>query len=294
MNIAFARLRTAALAGAFVLAGTLAAQAETVLNRGNGAEPETLDPQKLTGVPEANITYDLFEGLVTTGPARPGRRRARRKSWTVSDDGLIYTFNLREDGKWSNGEPLTADDFVYSLRRLVDPATAADYGYILVADDERRGHQCRQDAGRSARRQSGRSLHGEDHAESSTPYFPALLAHSFLPSSTRRRSRSSARSGPGRATSVGNGAYTVAEWMPQSTLVLVKNPNFHDAANVKLDKIVYYPTEDLDEEYKRFRAGEFDVTYDVPSEQIKYAAAEHRRTSSTTRPISAPTTTSST
>ena len=68
MNIAFARLRTAALAGAFILAGTLAAQAETVFHRGNGAEPETLDPHKLTGITEANITYDLFEGLVTMDP----------------------------------------------------------------------------------------------------------------------------------------------------------------------------------------------------------------------------------
>src|SRR6476620_4724377 len=96
------------LLSAILLAST-AVQAETVLNRGNGAEPETLDPQKLTGVPEANIAYDLYEGLATLDDhVNPVGGVA--KSWDISDDGKTYTFHLREDAKWSNGDPITADD----------------------------------------------------------------------------------------------------------------------------------------------------------------------------------------
>src|SRR5262245_5709178 len=273
MNIAFARLRTATLAGAFVLAGTLAAQGETVLNRGNGAEPETLDPQKLTGITEANITYDLFEGLVTMDPhgqETPGAA----ESWEVSDDGMVYTFHLRKDGKWSNGEPVTADDVVYSLRRLVDPATAADYGYILApvknADDINGGKTPVDQLGVEAVDPYTVKI----TLKASTPYFTGILAHSSCQIVNKATIDKFGDEWTRPGNSVGNGAYVVAEWVPQSKLVLKKNPNFHDAANVKIDTVVYYPTEDLDEEYKRFKAGELDFTYDVPSERIKEAAAE--------------------
>ena len=130
------KLASLALAG-LLLAGT-AAQADTTVNRGNGAEPETLDPQKLTGVPEANIAYDLYEGLATLDDhGNPTGGVA--KNWDVSDDGKVYTFHLRDDAKWSNGDPITADDVVYSLRRVVDPKVAAEYAYIyspIVNADE--------------------------------------------------------------------------------------------------------------------------------------------------------------
>ncbi|HEV8390761.1 MAG TPA: ABC transporter substrate-binding protein, partial [Dongiaceae bacterium] len=99
-----------------------------VLNRGNGAEPETLDPAKSTGVTESNIQYERLEGLTTyseDGQVIPGVA----EKWEASDDGKTYTFHLR-DSKWSNGDPVTAQDFVYSFERLVDPATASDYAPI--------------------------------------------------------------------------------------------------------------------------------------------------------------------
>jgi oligopeptide transport system substrate-binding protein len=114
----FASLRTLALAAAFSAASIAAASAESVLHRGNGAEPETLDPHKSTGVTENNIENDIFEGLVAwsaTGEITPGMA----ESWDISDDGKVYTFHLR-DAKWSNGDPFTAEDFVYSFRRAVD------------------------------------------------------------------------------------------------------------------------------------------------------------------------------
>ncbi len=119
MSLAFTRLRLAAIAGAFALAAS-GAQAETVLHRGNGAEPETLDHHKSTGVTEANIIYDLQEGLLVFSPnGEPAPGVA--ESWDISDDGKVYTFHLRADAKWSNGDPVTAEDFVYSLRRAVEP-----------------------------------------------------------------------------------------------------------------------------------------------------------------------------
>src|SRR6185295_2774975 len=125
MSIAFRRLVLPALAAATIFAGSVSAQAEMVLHRGNGAEPETLDPAKSTGVIESNIQYELLEGLTTyaeNGEVAPGVAT----SWEVSDDGLTYTFKLRDE-KWSNGEPVTTNDFVYSFQRLLDPKTASDY-----------------------------------------------------------------------------------------------------------------------------------------------------------------------
>src|SRR5436190_6808752 len=119
---------TAAIALAGMLAG--AASAEMVWNRGNSCEPESLDPHKTSAVCEANILRDLFEGLVMSdarGELIPGVA----ESWTISPDGTVYAFKLRSDAIWSNGDPVTADDFVYALGRLENPETGAEYASML-------------------------------------------------------------------------------------------------------------------------------------------------------------------
>ena len=273
MNIAFRRLVLPALAAATIFAGSVTAQAETVLHRGNGAEPETLDPAKSTGVTEANIQYELFEGLTTysaDGKVIPGVA----ESWDISDDGKTYTFHLRKDDKWSNGDPVTAGDFVYSLRRLVDPATASDYAYIV--DDIVNAAKIRQGEEKDITKLGAEAVDDSTlkiTLEHSTPYFLGLLRHSSVLPVNEKAIKAHPDDWTKPGNLIGNGAFTLTEWTPQSSLTMTKNPNFHDAANVKLDKIVMYPTEDIAEEFKRFRAGELDVTYEAPSDQMKFIQA---------------------
>src|SRR5215510_14338917 len=144
MKEALRKLLLPAVAAAGLMAGGFSAQAESVLHRGNGAEPETLDPAKSTGVIESNIQYELFEGLTSYAPNGELVPGAAEK-WEVSDDGLTYTFHLRANGKWSNGDPVTAGDFVYSFQRLVNPETASDYApiadLIVGAEQLRKGEE---------------------------------------------------------------------------------------------------------------------------------------------------------
>src|SRR5579885_464108 len=276
MKLRKAGLALASLAAAAILLAGAAGRSESVLNRGNGAEPETLDPQKLTGVPEANIAYDLYEGLATLddhGNATGGVA----KSWEISDDGKTYTFHLRDDAKWSNGDPITADDVVYSLRRIVDPKVAAEYAYIYApivnADEITNGKE--KDLTKLG------VVAVDPHTvkitlKAPTPYLIGLLAHTSSQIVNKATIEKNGDQWTRPGNNISSGAYTSAEWVPQSRIVLVKNPNFHDAANVRIDKIIYYPTEDLDEEFKRFRAGELDVTYDIPKDKIPLAEQQYQ------------------
>jgi oligopeptide transport system substrate-binding protein len=271
MTKAFARLRVAALAGAFALVAATAAQAETVFHRGNGAEPETLDPHKSTGIPEANIIYDLFEGLLVFGQdGQPVPGVA--ESWDISDDGKVYTFHLRPNAKWSNGDPVTSEDFVYSLRRAVDPVTASDYATVMApilnAEDIVASKTPVDKLGVEAVDPQTLKI----TLKAPTPYFLGLLVHHIAWPVHKATVEKFGEEWTRPGNSVSNGPYVITEWVPQSKVVTKKNPNYHDAANIKIDTVVNYPTEDINEEFKRFQAGELDMTYTIPTDQIKWAA----------------------
>lgn len=251
-----------------LLAALLALSAPVLaqtLNRGNGAEPGTLDPAKSETVGEGHIQGDLFEGLVIldrSGTVQPGQA----ESWQISADGLVYRFTLRDGLRWSNGDPLGAEDFVYSLRRVVDPAVGSSYAYLLapirnaeaiaagrIADPARLG----------VRAVGPRTL--EITLAAPTPYFLTLLAHSkFLPvhrASVERWGRGFTR--PGHLVS--NGAFVLTEWVPQARIVLVRNPYYRDAGHVGPQRVVYLPIEDGGTELRMYRAGQIDITADVPA-----------------------------
>ncbi|MBX3568950.1 MAG: peptide ABC transporter substrate-binding protein [Rhizobiaceae bacterium] len=263
-------LKASVFAAALLAAGgsfIAPAFAEVVYNRGNSADPESLDPHKTSTVYEAHILRDLYDGLVMqdqNAELIPGAA----ESWTVSDDGLVYTFKLRADGVWSDGSPVTAEDFVYAFRRLEDPATGAEYASMLYvvknAEEVNTGKIKPEELG--VRAVDDKTF--EVTLKSPTPYFLEMLTHqSTYPVSKAAIDKLGADwIKPGNLVS--NGAFTLAEFVPNDHIRLVKNPKFHDAANVKLDVVNYYPTEDRSTAIKRYEAGELDSNDDIPTEQL--------------------------
>ena len=243
---------------------------EQVFHKGNGAEVQTLDPHKAEGVPSSNVLRDLYEGLTSeapTGEVIPGAA----ESWTLSDDGMVYTFKLRQNAKWSNGDPVTAADFEYGLKRSVNPATLSKYAYILApiknAEAISSGELKDIDA-LGVKALDATTL--EVTLKASTPYFLGLLNHS----STSPVHKASVEehgdkfSRPGKMIS--NGAYYLTEWVPQSQMKLERNVHYWDNANTTIDTVFYYPIEDQSTGLKRFRANELDFTYELPYKQLTW------------------------
>ncbi|MDX1455629.1 MAG: peptide ABC transporter substrate-binding protein [Gammaproteobacteria bacterium] len=246
--------------------------AEQVLHRGNFLEPETLDPHKARGAEAANILRDLYEGLTregADGSILPGVAR----SWEVSEDALRHTFHLRPDARWSNGDPLTAADFVFAFRRSVDPATGsvfADYFRVIRgADDVLEG---------GAVEQLG--VHARDahtlviELIRPVPYLHDLLAHH----STYPVHRPSLEQHGERFTRpehhVGNGAFRLVDWRVNDVMHLAANPEYWDAAAVRLSDVYYYPIDDSEAEYNRFRAGQLDITQTLPVARYRQLAED--------------------
>lgn len=240
-----------------------------VLHKGNGAEPESLDPHRAESVTAANILRDLFEGL--TLPAEDGSiGPGVAERWEVSDDGLRWLFFLRPDARWSNGDPLTAEDFEYSLRRSCDPATLNEYASILFPIDNAEavvnGELPPEALG--VRALDERRL--EIRLSGPTPYFLGLLAHaSAYPvhrASVERHGNRFARAG----NLVGNGAYRLEDWQVQSHIRLLRNEHYWDDAGTSIEEVWYYPIENGDAEVSRYRAGELDFTQGLPLRQMSW------------------------
>jgi len=242
---------------------------EQVLHKGNGPESETLDPHRAEATNTSNILRDLFEGLTIEAPDGtiiPGVAQ----SWDISTDGKIYTFHLRENARWSNGDPLTASDFVFSLRRSADPATASNYSSILGpienASEVTAGKLPLEKLGVTA--VDAHTLVIQLHAP--TTYFLGMLTHSALypvhPASVTKLGIRAFRA----ENLVSNGAYKIVEWAVQSHVLLVRNHNYWDDAHTTIERVYYENTEDVSSELKRYRAGELDWTDGIPVTQAKW------------------------
>lgn len=244
-----------------------------VLRRGNGAEPESLDPHQARSVPAANILRDLYEGLVALSPdgeLEPGGA----ESWQISDDKLTYTFKLREAARWSNGEPVTASDYVYALRRSVDPATGSPYAQlhapIVNATAIIDGDKPPDSLGVEAL---------DDHTleirlKAATPYFLGTLAHasSYPVYRPAVEEYGAAFTRPGNA--VTNGAYVMADWRVNAEIGIERNTEYWDNAETAIDRVEYYPITDVNSALSRYQAGELDWTSTVPISQLE-TVGEH-------------------
>ena len=240
------------------------------LHRGIGGEPGTLDPNHVSGNWENFVVGDLFMGLVTedvNGQTIPGMAT----DWTINDDGTVYTFNLRKEAKWSDGHPVTAEDFVFGLQRILVPKTAAKYAYVLYpilnAEAINKGQET------DLNKLGVKAL--DDHTvqitlKAHTPYFIDQLTHYTAYPLPKHVVDKHGSSWVKQDNIVSNGAYQLTEWLPQTHIKAKKNPLFFDAANVAIDNVVYYPTEDRSAALKRFRAGELDLNYEFPIDQFSW------------------------
>lgn len=241
-----------------------APKGQQILRFPNGTEPETLDPAKSTGIPEANIELAVFEGLTRIGPNDqivPGIA----SKWEVSKDGKVYTFHLRK-AKWSNGDPVTAKDFAYAWERALRPETASEYAYQLyyIKNGEAYNSGKIKDAS-----QLGIKVL-DDYTlqvtlEAPTAYFTFLTGFPTLMPVHRKFVEADPKAWYTKPeTFVGNGPFKLAKWEHNSQLELVKNPNYWDAKKVKLEKIVISLVDSNLTQEAMFETNQLDVLDDIP------------------------------
>jgi len=250
------------------------AQRETVLNRGLGAEPESMDTHKARTNQAGDVQRDLGEGLTGyTADGQPELAAAERVE--VSDDGLQYTFWLRPEGKWSNGDRVTAQDFVFSFRRLVNPTTAAFYaqqslGAVVNATEIVAGKKPARDLAVEAIDE----LQLRITLNNPVPYFLALLSHpsTFPMHRPSVELHGDAHARPGNLVS--NGPYELQAWEVGSYIEIVRNEHYRNNDETAIDRVRHHITPEAAAELNRYRAGELDITFSVPSEAFQQMRKE--------------------
>lgn len=242
---------------------------------GNGDEIQSVDPHVTTGMPEYHVELSLYEGLVSKNPETLAIVPAVADHWTVSPDGLVYRFHIRDNAKWSNGDKLTADDFVQSWLRGLMPALGNEYASSLyVIKNGREINEGSADpATFGAVALDSQTL--EVTLNAPTPYFLQLLDHhSTFPVHIKTIQKFGRLDERGTKwikpeNFVGNGPFKLNAWVPNNYLSVKKNPNYWDAVNVKLNEVRYYPIQKTIIEEAMFRAGQLHATYYLARE--KYA-----------------------
>jgi oligopeptide transport system substrate-binding protein len=245
------------------------AHGAAILQRGLGAEPDSLDPQLARSIEAQRVLRDICEGLTTldkSGRVAPGIA----DKWQVSPDGKTYTFSLRHDARWSNGQPVVATDFVAGLRRLVEPATASQYAevvdVIVNASDIVAGRKPAESLGVSAPDPYTVIVRLNDPA----PYLPALLAHpSTCPvDPVALVNDRGAYARPGNLPS--DGAFVLSQWVHGSYIYLTRNRYYWNNAATRLDGVKYVITTDENAELTLYRAGQLDTTDVIPRTQYDW------------------------
>ena len=232
-----------------------------------GPSPETIDPALNSAVDGGNMLIHAFEGLVKFDRGNNIVAGVAEK-WETSEDGLTWTFHLRPDLKWSDGSALTADDFVYSWRRVADPVTAAPYGYDLLSVVKGYDEAAAGDVEKLAVSAPDASTFV---VELSTPciYFDKIAAFSVLVPVQKATIEKFGDSWATKAESyVSDGPYYMTEFTDGAQIVFTKNPYYWDSANITFDQIVWHLIEDANTSYTAYNQGELQLIKDVPTEEI--------------------------
>ena len=255
---------------------------EGVFHFGNHSEPQGMDPHIVTGVPEHHIITALFEGLVTKNPYTLAIEPGMADHWDISPDGLVYTFHIREDAKWSNGDKLTAEDFRWSWQRVLSPLLGSEYSYMLYSVVNAEAYNLGEQPDFN---QVGVKVLDPQTLQvtlrTPTPYILQIFDHySTFP--VHRATVEAFGSATDRLTQwaregslVGNGSFILKEWVINSHVRVEKNPLYWDADKVQLNAIVFYPTENLVTEERMFRDGQLHRTEEIPIEKIASYRQEH-------------------
>jgi oligopeptide transport system substrate-binding protein len=245
-----------------------------ILNFGNGAEPQDLDPQVVTGVVEHRLIKALMEGLVSEDPdlnITPGVAQ----SWEISADRLTYTFHLNPEAKWSNGDTVTADDFVGSYQRMLTPSMAAEYAYMLFhvvgAEDYLNG-KLTDFAQTGFKALDAHTL--QLQLRQRTPFLLHAMNHyAWYPVPIKVVAQHGGLERKGTAWTrpenvVGNGPFILEAWDSNRKIAVRRSPTYWDRATVKLDGIDFFPIESIDTEERMFRTGQLHITNEVPLSKI--------------------------
>lgn len=247
---------------------------EKILRTNNSSEPGSLDPALAQGTHESWILNNLFEGLMkhdSTGQIIPGMA----KEYTLSEDNLTYTFTLRDDIKWSNGDPVTAQDFEFAWKRALDPELAADYAYQLYyikgAEKYNSGEGTVDEV--AVKALDDKTL--EVTLEAPTAYFLDLCAfYTYYPVN-----KAVAEANPDWAkdpsTYVSNGAFKLKSWEHNAKITLAKNENYYDKDNIKLDGIDFDIIEDENTAWQKYEGGEYDILVTLPQAVVAQLKAEN-------------------
>ncbi|APZ06722.1 MULTISPECIES: oligopeptide ABC transporter substrate-binding protein OppA [Kosakonia] len=243
-----------------VPAGVQLAEKQTLV-RNNGAEVQSLDPHKIEGVPESNVSRDLFEGLLISDVE--GHPTAGVAEKWENKDFKVWTFHLRKNAKWSDGTPVTAHDFVYSWQRLADPKTASpyasylQYGHIANIDDVIAGKKPTSELGVKAIDDNT----FEVTLSEPVPYFYKLLVHPSVSAVPKAAIEKFGDKWTQPANIVTNGAYKLKDWVVNERIVLERNTNYWDNDKTVITQVTYLPISAEVTDVNRYRSGEIDMTY---------------------------------
>jgi oligopeptide transport system substrate-binding protein len=240
-----------------------------VLTFNLATEPEILDPARSTGIPEYQVQLTCFEGLARRG-ANDIPVPGVAAKWTVTPDGKTYTFFLRNNAKWSNGEPVTARDFEYSWKRVLNPKTASEYAanlYVLLNAEAYNTGKLK-DASKVGVKAKGLNILVVT-LKAPCSYFPALTTHhSFFPTNQKVVEANPQNWSNAPKTLVGNGPFKLSKWVHHEKLVFVPNSTYWNRKRVKLTKLIYYTVEEQSTALTMFETGQVDFVRDLPQAEM--------------------------